>query len=530
LRLEQIYIDVPALRPGTVGAYALAVLCTGVATALRIAIDPYVEGVQYITFFPAVIVTTLISGFRAGLSCILLSAASAAFFVLPPQWIFSVDSSAQVLSLLLFILVALSDVIFITGMRFAIECHRELSRTLERRVEERGAELAKAQERLAHSQKMEALGQITGGLAHDFNNMLAIIVGSLDIMRRRIASGRTDVMRYVDSASEGAQRAALLTQRLLSFARRQPLAPAATDANKLVSGLAELLRRTLGETIHTEFVQSGGLWQAYVDPGQLESAIVNIAINARDAMPAGGTITIETANAYLDDDYAACHEEVKAGQYVVIAVTDTGAGMSAETAARAVEPFFTTKETGKGTGLGLSQVHGFVKQSGGHLAIYSEEGRGTTVRLYVPRARPANISTRANIADAGQPVAPKASRNEVVLVVEDEDHVRRMSAAALEDLGYRVRACASGDEALRILAQHPETELLFTDVVMPGMNGRQLFEAAVKQRPGLKVLYTTGYTQNAIVHDGRLDTDVSLIAKPFTVDQVARKVRAVLGG
>jgi len=289
-------------------------------------------------------------------------------------------------------MVGLSVVILIAGMRFATQRYRALSRQLE--LEERSAELAKVQERLAQSQKMEALGQLTGGLAHDFNNMLAVIVAGLNVMRRRIESGQTDVMSQLDSASEGAQRAGQLTKRLLSFARRQSLSPAATDVNKLVSGLTQLLRQSLGEAIHLEFAQSAGLWRAYVDPEELESAIVNLILNARDAMPAGGTIAIETANAHLDDDYAACHEGVKAGQYVIVAVTDTGVGMSPETAARAIEPLFTTKEEGKGTGLGLSQVHGFVKQSGGDLAIDSEVGRGTTVRLYLPCAHLANISSR----------------------------------------------------------------------------------------------------------------------------------------
>jgi CheY-like chemotaxis protein len=274
-------------------------------------------------------------------------------------------------------------------------------------------------------------------------------------------------------------------------------------------------------------VQAGGLWKARVDPAQLENALINLAVNARDAMPDGGALTIETANAYLDERYAAERDEVTPGQYVVLAVSDTGTGMPPEVAARAVEPFFTTKEAGKGTGLGLSQVFGFVKQSGGHMAIYSEESRGTTVRIYLPRSYgPAEVD--ANGEAVADTILPTAAEGDAILVVEDDDHVRRMSVEALRELGYRVVEAGSGAEALELLKSQPQISLLFTDVVMPEMDGRKLASAAKEQRPGLKVLYTTGYTRNAIVHDGTLDAGVALIVKPFTVDQLARKVRAVL--
>jgi signal transduction histidine kinase/CheY-like chemotaxis protein len=524
-RVEKLYIEIPALRAGSMGAYAFSLGMAGAAALLRLAIDPYVTGVQYITFFPAVIVTALISGFRAGLLCV-FSCGLAAWFLVVPQHAQGVQSE-QILGLALFAVVATIDVLLISALRLAIERYREFSRDLERRVQERTAELVKTQQMLSQAQKMEAIGQLTGGLAHDFNNMIAVVLGNLDIMRRRLMAGQTDIVRYVDNAMDGGQRAAQLTQRLLAFARHQPLSPVIVDVNKLALGMSELLRRTLGERIALECVQAGGLWKARVDPAQLENALINLAVNARDAMPDGGALTIETANAYLDERYAAERDEVTPGQYVVLAVSDTGTGMPPEVAARAVEPFFTTKEAGTGTGLGLSQVFGFVKQSGGHMAIYSEESRGTTVRIYLPRSYgPAEVD--ANGEAVADTILPTAAEGDAILVVEDDDHVRRMSVEALRELGYRVVEAGSGAEALELLKSQPQISLLFTDVVMPEMDGRKLASAAKEQRPGLKVLYTTGYTRNAIVHDGTLDAGVALIVKPFTVDQLARKVRAVL--
>ncbi|MFO1061381.1 MAG: ATP-binding protein [Dongiaceae bacterium] len=391
-----------------------------------------------------------------------------------------------------------------------------------------GREAAEA--RVRQAQKMEVLGQLTGGVAHDFNNMLAIVIGSLDIAQRRLGKGSTDVLRQIDSAMDGAKRAAVLTQRLLAFSRRSPLMPAVTDVNGLVGGMAELLRRTLGEPVALECVLAGGLWRTRVDPGQLESAILNLAVNARDAMPGGGKLTIETLNAHLDDDYAAQHHEVVAGQYVAVAVSDTGTGMPPEVAARAFDPFFTTKKSGLGTGLGLSQVYGFVKQSGGHVKIYSEPGQGTTVKVYLPRDSAAAAAALASIDGMPVPalVPPGGSPEEIILVVEDDERVRGTTVAALRELGYTVRHAASGEQALDLLQQMPQLRLLFTDVVMPGMSGRALAEEAARRRPGIKVLYTTGYTANAIVHNGVVDRGVELIPKPFALDQLARKVRSVL--
>ncbi|WP_157220302.1 CHASE3 domain-containing protein [Flavisphingomonas formosensis] len=384
-----------------------------------------------------------------------------------------------------------------------------------------------AESRVRQLQKMESVGQLTGGIAHDFNNMLAIVIGSLDLARRRLAEGPERVGRLLDNAHEGAERAAALTARLLAFSRQQPLAPVPIDANRLVASMSELLQRTLGEQIVIETVLAGGLWQSYADSSQLESAIVNLAVNARDAMPEGGRLTIETQNAYLDDEYARSRAEVKPGQYVLISVTDTGTGMSAEVIERAFDPFFTTKSVGKGTGLGLSQIFGFVKQSGGHVAIYSELGHGTTVKIYMPRY------TGPALQDMQPPLGaelPMGSPDEIILVVEDEQRVRHFSVDALRELGYTAISAPSPIEALRMLDTQPSIALLFTDIVMPEMDGRRLADRAREMRPNLKVLYTTGYTRNAVVHNGMLDAGVAFLPKPFTVTQLAHKVRDVLDG
>ncbi len=380
-----------------------------------------------------------------------------------------------------------------------------------------------AEAQIRQMQKMEAVGQLTGGIAHDFNNMLAVIISAMNLAQRKLKRGETDITQFVDAASDAAGRAANLTARLLAFSRQQPLAPQVIDANRLVTGMSDLLRRTLGETVAVETVLAGGLWRTFADTSQLENALVNLAVNGRDAMPEGGRLTIETANCHLDEGYAAVHVEVPAGQYVLIAVTDTGIGMSPEVVTKAFEPFFTTKGVNKGTGLGLSQVFGFVKQSGGHVKIYSEPDRGTTVKVYLPRYfgedRPVEIRK-----------APDLSHRptELVLVVEDDERVRAGSVAALRDLGYGVVDAGSADEAMALLRANPTTALLFTDVIMPGTDGRKLAEMARGVRPGLKVLFTTGFTRNAVVHNGILDHGVDFIAKPFTIDQLAAKMREVL--
>lgn len=388
---------------------------------------------------------------------------------------------------------------------------------------------AAAEAQLRQIQKMEAVGQLTGGIAHDFNNMLAVIVGSLDMAQRRLHSGiDARLIKNIDNAMEGAQRATQLTSHLLAFSRQQPLEPRALDANRLVRDMSELLRRTIGDDMRIETVFAGGLWVSIVDPHQLENAILNLCVNARDAMPGGGKLTIETSNAHLDDTYAAAHQEVSAGQYVMISVSDTGTGMPREVIERAFEPFFTTKGVGKGTGLGLSQVFGFIKQSNGHMKIYSESGQGTTVKLYLPRFFGSTDALQEKAEMAEWADLPAAVDGEIVLVVEDEERVRHVSVDALRDLGYTVVQAADAAQALQLLATQQRVDLLFTDVVMPDMNGRKLVDQALMDRPDLKVLYTTGYTRNAIVHNGMLDAGVALLSKPFTLTQLARKVRQVL--
>jgi signal transduction histidine kinase len=409
-----------------------------------------------------------------------------------------------------------------------------LDRTHE--LEEESKLRQEAEATVRQAVKMEAVGQLTGGIAHDFNNLLTIIIGNLDKARRVLADAdnpgdvttlRSKLAKSIEDAMKGANSAAQLTQRLLAFSRRQALEPARVDLNRLVSGMEEMLHRTLGEDIDIETVLGAGLWPTFVDPHQVENALLNLALNAKAAMPRGGHLTIETANAYLDDAYVARFGDVDAGQYVLLCVSDTGTGIRSEVLDRVFEPFFTTKPQGEGSGLGLPMVHGFVKQSGGHIRIYSEEGVGTTVKIYLPRATGEQKAAAAPAGKLAHPVPiPHANADETVLVVEDNHGVRDYAIEALEQLGYRVLAANDAKEALRFLSDGKRVDLLFTDVVLPGeITGRVLADQAKDMRPGLRVLYTTGYTRNAIVHQGRLDPDVHLLNKPYTQQDLARKVR-----
>lgn len=400
---------------------------------------------------------------------------------------------------------------------------RELNATLEARVAEAVDERMKAEDALRQAQKMEAIGQLTGGIAHDFNNMLAMVVGGIGLLERRLQRGETDVGRYIDAVREGAGRAASLTQRLLAFSRRQALWPQPLDANRLVGEMSELLCRTLGETIRLDTVLAGGLWPVHADSNQLENAIVNLAVNARDAMPEGGRLTIETANCHLDAAYAARHA-IPEGQYVMVAVTDTGIGMPPEVQAKAFDPFYTTKPIGKGTGLGLSQVFGFVKQSHGHVTIHSEPGLGASVKIYLPR----HEGEAADTAHSEAAVSPRALADEVVLVVEDDANVRAVAVQMVRELGYGCLEASCGSDALGLLQAHPEVALLFTDVVMPDMNGRELWREAERLRPGLKVLFTSGYTRDAVVHNGIVDPGVHLLPKPATLEELSSRLRQIL--
>jgi PAS domain S-box-containing protein len=378
-----------------------------------------------------------------------------------------------------------------------------------------------AERQLRRAQRMEAVGHLTGGVAHDFNNLLQVIRGNLELVANAVADNKVASQR-VANALRGADRAAQLTRQLLAFARRQPLEPKVVNLGRLVSDMSEMLRSSLGESVQIETVVAGGLWNTLADPAQVENAILNLAINARDAMPGGGRLTIEITNAVLDAAYGR-DAEIEAGQYVLLAISDTGHGMDEATRLRVFEPFFTTKGTDKGTGLGLSMVYGFVKQSNGHVQVYSEIDQGTTIKIYLPRSRQTEAVAVAAVAGSLR------GQSEVVLVVEDDDLVRASAVGMLRDLGYTCIHASDGAAGLAVLQSDTKVDLLFTDVIMPGpVKSRDLAAQAQVLRPGLPVLYTSGYTENAIVHHGRLDEGVQLLSKPYTQDDLARKVSAML--
>ena len=389
--------------------------------------------------------------------------------------------------------------------------------------QEAAAALKKAEHALVQAQKMEAIGKLTGGVAHDFNNLLQVIAGNLHLLARDIV-GNDRAERRLQGALSGVRRGAKLASQLLAFGRRQPLEPKVVNLGRLLGTTAELYRRTLGEAVEIETVISGGLWNTFVDVAQVENALLNLAINARDAMNGVGKLTIEIGNAFLDEAYVRANGDVVAGQYVLIAVSDTGSGMTAEVVSQAFEPFFSTKPEGKGTGLGLSMVYGFVKQSNGHVKIYSEPGHGTTVKLYLPRSHESEelqTSAKTQIPSGG---------SETILVAEDDEDVRETAVEMLMELGYKVLKAHDGESALAIIQSGIGIDLLFTDVVMPGpLRGTDLARKARDHIPSLAILFTSGYTQNAIVHAGRLDPDVDLLSKPYSREDLARKVRQVLG-
>jgi signal transduction histidine kinase/ActR/RegA family two-component response regulator len=391
-----------------------------------------------------------------------------------------------------------------------------------------------AQAILAQTQKMESIGQLAGGIAHDFNNLMTVVIGNLDSAERRLARGgpadASSIGRPISAAMQGARRAASLTQRLLAFSRQQVLSPQQVDLNRLVASLSEMLTRTVGETIAVETILGSGLWPTFVDVSQLENAIVNLVVNARDAMPHGGRITIETANASLDEAYCRQFGDVAPGQYALLSVSDTGTGISPEHLSKVFEPFFTTKSASMRTGLGLAMIYGFVKQSKGHVRIYSEVGHGTTAKIYLPRMIGAARAESVPAAARGESAqSPTARPGEVVLMVEDDEDVLDSTVTLLRELGYSVLAARNGAAALAQLQGSERVDILFTDVVLPqGMNGRALAIEAAALRPTLPVLFTTGYARNAIIHDGRLDPDVQFLAKPYTQQDIAQKLRAVL--
>jgi PAS domain S-box-containing protein len=415
----------------------------------------------------------------------------------------------------------------ITARKRAEAALQHLNETLEIRIAEAIAERKHAEEALRQSQKMEAVGQLTGGIAHDFNNLLTGIIGSLELLEVRLRQGRTsEIHRYVGAAQGASKRAAALTHRLLAFSRRQTLDPRPTDVNRLVMDMEELVRRTVGPQITLEVVTAVGLWQALIDASQLESALLNLCINARDAMPEGGRITIETANKWLDD-HAAKERDLPPGQYLSLCVTDTGSGMTPDVIARAFDPFFTTKPIGQGTGLGLSMVYGFVRQSGGQVRIYSEVGCGTTMCLYLPR----HYGNSSEIPTITAPTASaRAPTGKTVLIVDDEPSVRMLVTEVLEDLGYSPIEASDGPAGLRILESEAAIDLLISDVGLPGgINGRQLADAARITRPELKVLFITGYAENAIIGSGHLAPGMRVLTKPFVVETLANRIQDMIG-
>ena len=380
------------------------------------------------------------------------------------------------------------------------------------------------EERLQQSQRLESLGQLTGGVAHDFNNLLTVMLGNAELLSNSLES-QPDLRDLANAIVRSALQGADLTHRLLAFSRRQALEPRNVNLNHLLDNMGRILVRTLGEDIDFQRFPAANLWLCEVDPNQLEAAILNLCLNARDAMPTGGKLVIETSNAVLDTDYTDRHFDLDPGEYVCLAVSDSGIGIPPENLERVLEPFFTTKSKDKGTGLGLSMAFGFAKQSRGHLTLYSEAGEGTTVKLYLPRSNP---GASEDVPQANRPAA-NSDFGETILLVEDDDLVRRYAETQLRSLGYRVHAAANGPQALSLLVQHDDIKLLFTDVVMSGgMGGGQLAEAACARRPGLKVLFTSGYTENSILHNGRLDPGVHLLGKPYQRHELAAKLREVL--
>jgi signal transduction histidine kinase len=376
--------------------------------------------------------------------------------------------------------------------------------------------------KLRQAQKLDAIGQLTGGIAHDFNNMLSVVIASLNLLKRRLARGDPNPEQFIDSAVEAAERAANLTHRLLAFSRIQPLTPTPINANEFIAGLSDLLRRTLGERIRLETLLAENLWLVEADPSELENVIFNLAVNARDAMPEGGRLIIETSNCQIDSAYAAAEAGAKPGQYVRLIVTDTGCGMPPHVAAKAFDPFFTTKAVGKGTGLGLSQVYGFAKQSGGNVTIYSEPGHGATIKLYLPRYLGADEAVASKIKPYEK--CPTGRAEEVILVVEDDERARNIAVECVRELGYTVLQADNASSALKTLGERADIRLLMTDVVMPGDDGKKLAEAARRLRPGIKVLFMSGYTREATFCDPKMQ----LLSKPFTLEEAARKIREAL--
>lgn len=547
MRQSTVYRCSTWVRQRPLAGYTIAVGMAAAGLIGRLLLGRMLLGFPFITFTPAVLFAAYIAGSRAGFACAAISAALAWYFLLDPVGSFVLTWPHGPIAILMFLINASLIVLVVSGMRrgyhrlLLIEEERSrLNLQLEQRVAERTRELSQANEarlieedarceaeaRAAQADRLDAIGRLTGGVAHDFNNMLAVILGNLELTQAKLNRGNVDVVRHIDGAMDGARRSAALTRRLLAFARRQPLEPVITNANHLIKGIEELLIRTLGERISIECRLAKALWHTRVDPGQLEGALVNLAVNARDAMPSGGDLIIETRNVSASDS-ADAPPDLPLSDYALIEVTDTGTGMSEEVQVRAFEPFYTTKEPGRGTGLGLSQLYGFMKQSGGCAAIRSQLGSGTTVSLYLPRCEaPFAPAERERLA---QPAAPRAGRGERVLVVEDEERVRRATVETLEELGYSVTEAADGRSALDLLSASENPDLVLSDIIMPGMNGLELADAVRARLPAVPFIFMSGYSPDKFgAQDSAADHKIELLTKPFSRDQLARHIRKLL--
>lgn len=535
------------IRGRPVAGYAVAMALALVGLLVRLALGPTFLGFPFITFTPAVLAAGYVAGARAGLACAAASAALAWFFLVVPFEKSGVTSPHGLIAIGVFLTNAVLIVLVVSGMNRAyaravfIEEERARSNVqLEQRVAERTHQLSEANQarlaeadarreaeaRAAQADRLDAIGRLTGGVAHDFNNMLAVIIGNLELAEAKLNRGDVDVIRHIDGAMDGARRSATLTRRLLAFARLQPLDPVVTQINELIKGIEELLIRTLGERVSIECDLDPDLWHVNVDPGQLEGALVNLAVNARDAMPDGGSLHIRTRNvsgSHVTDG----PPDLVGHDHIVIEVTDTGTGMSEEVQARAFEPFFTTKEPGRGTGLGLSQLYGFMRQSGGGVKIRSSLGSGTTIALYLPRCEAPLAAVQRMVT--ARTTAPRAVGGETILVVEDEDRVRKATSETLQELGYRVLEASDGTQALELLSGSVTVDLVLSDIVMPGMSGSELADVVRRQRPEMRFLFMSGYSADQFgerSHGG--DDRIDLLTKPFTRDRLARHVRKLL--
>lgn len=529
---------ISGLRRNSVLGYVFALVMVGIAYLLRLAIGNHLEPFPYFLFLLPVILSAFLGGFGPGLLSLVLSVVVSLSMAAPPD---DGGTGQHFIGIAGFALTGLLMVWLIDRLLRALAQTAEQDRELEeyraqldRMVEERAEQLrlemsehVSTQSQMRELQKIETIGQLTGGLAHDFNNMLAVIIGSLDIAERRLGRGETDdLATLIGNARDGAKRAASLTSRLLAFSRRQTLRPEVLEPGSLLERLPQVLARHLDEDIAIELKVGDGLWPVFADPQQLEQALVNLALNAGDAMRGGGLITLSAENAALDADYLRAHPEVRPGDYVRISVSDTGGGMTPQVLERVFDPFYTTKGPGNGAGLGLSQVFGWIKQTGGHIRLQSAPGQGTTAHLYVPRH--SGQAPAGTLSGSQSEMPAERLRDEIVLVVEDEDNVRQMTVEALREIGYTVIAASGGRDALQQISHHARIDVLFTDVVMPDMNGKLVADAVRDRFPAVKVIFTTGYTRNAIVHNGTVEPGINLLLKPFTLEQLSSRMAETL--